>query len=199
MLAIVGGSARAYQTTPANPTDTSSLGNALDNLAAAAGDGGSLTLYMGQVRGSSTEVNLGALAATWIDSLTFRPAYLTITPSAAGGGGRATVTTDDGYLKATAGSRSPSRSATSPPDSVASASVTDADDQPVAVTATSGTYSFTMPASAAAIRVKLAAPSTLDLTKATIGVIPDQVYTGAAITPAFAVTCDGAMLVQGID
>ena len=200
VLAIVGASARAYQTTPANPADQLSLTSALDSLADAAGDGGSLTLYMGQVKGSSTEVNLGALAATWIDSLTFTPAYLTITPSAAGGGGTATVTTDDGYLKATAGEPvSFTVGDITPGYSVASVAVADGHAQPVTVSEANGLYSFTMPASGASIKVDLLSPSTLDLTRASLGAIPDQVYTGAAVTPSFAVTYGGATLAQDVD
>jgi hypothetical protein len=156
VLAITSSSARRYQTDPASPTDYAGLLAALGNLAASATDANSLQLWMGQVKGRYDDPNLGANAVRWVSSVTFMPAYLTIKPVV--GGGTATVTTADGYLKATARERVRFRiTKVQSGYQVRSVVVKDAAARPVALRRSDGVYSFTMPSSDATVAVRLVA------------------------------------------
>jgi hypothetical protein len=200
VLAIQSFSARRSAVTPANPTDYATLLTALGNLAATADDANSITIFMGQTKGAYDDLNLGASAAKWIDSLTFTPTYLAISANVGGGGGTGTVTTDDGYMKAAAGEPvSFTIGGITPGYAIGSVAVTDAAGGAVAVSDASGTYSFTMPASGASIKVSLVAPSPVDLAGASITAIPVQVYDGSPLTPPLVVTHGGAVLIAGID
>ena len=199
VLAIVGNSQRRSSVSP-TAVDYSTLLTALGNIATSASDDSSMTLYIGQTKGNYSELNLGSNAAKYVNSLTFTPAYLTITPNVAGGGGTATITTDDGFMKATAGEPvSFTVSNVQSGYTVDSVAVTDAGSQSVPVSNSSGTYSFTMPASNATIAVSLVTPTPLDLAGASIAAIPAQTYTGSVIKPTLTVTHRGSLLAAGTD
>jgi hypothetical protein len=145
-----------------NPTTYADVIQDLNVVAANATDDGSLCFFMGQRTGNYTELNLGMVQAKWIQSLTFTPAYLDILTSVTGGA--ATVTTDDGYLEATAGE--PVSFTVTGVESgkvVDAVTVTDADGESVTVTDAGGTYSFPMPALSATIAVSLREGTTASL------------------------------------
>jgi hypothetical protein len=200
MLAICGYSARRYQVTPQNPLTYVDLLEALSFIADQNDDSSSLTFFMGQQPNNRTELNLGMLQAKWIQSLTFTPAYRKITTAVAGGGGTATVTTDDGFLKATAGE--PVSFGVGDITSgyrIESVTVTDADGQAVALSDTAGGYSFVMPASDATISVRLFTSVKIDLGEAVVAAVPAQAYTGRTIKPALSVTYAGRPLAEDVD
>jgi hypothetical protein len=200
MLAICGYSVRRYQATPQNPATSADLLSALSFIAGQTDDSSSLTFFMGQRANNRTELNLGMLQAKWVQSLTFTPAYRKITPDVAGGGGTATITTDDGYLKATAGEPvSFSVGDITSGYQLQSVTVTDADGQAVALSDTAGGYSFVMPASDATINVRLLTSVKLDLGEAAVAAIPAQAYTGKAIKPELTVTYAGRPLAANVD
>ena len=202
LLAIVAYNTRRSDSivSPA-PTSYASLMTALGNLTGSADDSNSLTFFMGQLPNNYTETNLGSLAAHYVNALTFMPDYLSITPVVTGGGGTATVTTDDGYLKAAAGEQV----AFTVGDvksgyEVDSVTVTDANDKSVNVSPpSSASYTFTMPSSNATIYVKLVSTTKIDLSGASIAAIPAHAYTGSAITPTLKVTYGGVALVADTD
>jgi hypothetical protein len=198
VLAIVGNSARRQAASPANPTTYTDLLTALGNLATtgAAYDTNRLQLWMGQTKGGYTDLNLGSMSPKYVDSLTFTPAYKTITTNVVGGA--ATVVTDDGYLKATAGEPVSFKvSNVASGFEVSAVTVWDADGQAVAVNLSNDTYSFTMPASAATINVTLS--GAVDIASASVTKIRNQVFTGSRIKPQLTVTYGGATLTAGVD
>lgn len=124
---------------------------------------------MGQIKGEYTDLNLGGNSPKYVDSLTFTPAYKTIIANVVGAA--ATVVTDDGYLKATAGEAvSFTIGNVGPGFEVGAVTVWDTDGQAVAVGESSGTYSFTMPASNATINVTLS--GAVDIATASIAKVP---------------------------
>jgi len=138
-----------------DPTDNATLDGGFALLTAAADSAKSLNLLQGQTPGTP-EANLGSMSASLVDAVTFTPVYETITANVTDGG-TATVTTDDGYLKATATEPvSFTVSDVTPGYHVDTVAVTDASSGPVTVNDVSGTYSFTMPATDATITVTLA-------------------------------------------
>jgi hypothetical protein len=142
------------------PTNTASLDNAFNVLALAADDDRSLRTYMGQAANDAYTANLGRYSGYNTTSVKLSPVYLGITAdvTSPGGLGAAAVTIDDGYLKAAA-TESVSFTVTGVTAGyqISGVSVTDAVSADVPATETGGTYTFTMPSTAATIHVVLTA------------------------------------------
>lgn len=64
---------------------------------------------------------------------------------------------------------------------------------------TPGEYSFDLPGSGLGVLVTVDFQECIDIANATISDIPDQIYTGQGIEPAFTVTYGGATLTAGTD
>ncbi len=139
-------------------TDSASLDHGFSILTQAADDDRSLRALVGQKSSSPAETNLGSMSWYSVDNVTLTPAYLDITATVTSpdDGGTATVTIDDGFMKASEGEPvSFTVSGITAGYELAGVTLTDAAGGAVTVSNAGGTYSFTMPGSAVTIAVAL--------------------------------------------
>ena len=139
-------------------TDSTSLEHCFSILTQAVDDDRSLRALLGQKSSSPAETNLGSMSWYLVDNITFSPVYFDIatTVTSPGDGGTATVTTDDGFTKASEGEPVTfTISGITAGYELAGVTATDAAAAAVTLSKTGDTYSFTMPASKVTIAVTL--------------------------------------------